>query len=93
MEKTTKRKSLMGTFNYIIMLPVIFIGIVMAVISYILIKKNVYYEIRSGMENEAYTIAILMMLCIPDIMNWLRRRTLWLLRKENIILPMILLIT
>lgn len=57
MEKTTKRKSLMGTFNYIIMLPVIFIGIVMAVISYILIKKNVYYEIRSGMENEAYTIA------------------------------------
>lgn len=53
MEKTTKRKSLMGTFNYIIMLPVIFIGIVMAVISYILIKKNVYYEIRSGMENDS----------------------------------------
>lgn len=57
MEKTTKRKSLMGTFNYIIILPVFFIGIVMAGISYILIKKNVYYEIRSGMENEAYTLA------------------------------------
>lgn len=50
MEITTKRKSLMGTFNYIIILPVFFIGIVMAGISYILIKKNVYYEIRSGME-------------------------------------------
>lgn len=57
MEITTKRKSLMGTFNYIIILPVFFIGIVMAGISYILIKKNVYYEIRSGMENEAYTLA------------------------------------
>lgn len=57
MEKNTKRKSLMGTFNYIIILPVFFIGIVMAGISYILIKKNVYYEIRSGMENEAYTLA------------------------------------
>ncbi len=57
MEKVTKRKSLMGTFNYIIILPVVFIGIIMAGISYILIKKNVYYEIKSGMENEAYTIA------------------------------------
>lgn len=45
MEKTTKRKRLMGTFNYIIILPVFFIGIVMAGISYILIKKNVYYEL------------------------------------------------
>lgn len=57
MEITTKRKSLMGTFNYIIILPVVLIGIIMAGISYILIKKNVYYEIKSGMENEAYTIA------------------------------------
>lgn len=57
MEKVTKRKSLMGTFNYIIILPVVLIGIIMAGISYILIKKNVYYEIKSGMENEAYTIA------------------------------------
>ena len=81
MEKTTKRKSLMGTFNYIIMLPVIFIGIVMAVISYILIKKNVYYEIRSGMENEAYTIANTYDVMCPGYYELVKAENLMALKK------------
>lgn len=81
MEKTTKRKSLMGTFNYIIMLPVIFIGIVMAVISYILIKKNVYYEIRSGMENEAYTIANTYDVMYPGYYELVKAENLMALKK------------
>lgn len=79
--KTTKRKSLMGTFNYIIMLPVIFIGIVMAVISYILIKKNVYYEIRSGMENEAYTIANTYDVMYPGYYELVKAENLMALKK------------
>lgn len=81
MEKTTKRKSLMGTFNYIIMLPVIFIGIVMAVISYILIKKNVYYEIRSGMENEAYTLANTYDVMYPGYYELVKAGNLMALKK------------
>ena len=81
MEKTTKRKSLMGTFNYIIMLPVIFIGIVMAGISYILINKNVYYEIRSGMENEAYTIANTYDVMYPGYYELVKAENLMALKK------------
>lgn len=81
MEKTTKRKSLMGTFNYIIMLPVFFIGIVMAGISYILIKKNVYYEIRSGMENEAYTLANTYDVMYPGYYELVKAENLMALKK------------
>jgi diguanylate cyclase (GGDEF)-like protein len=81
MEKTTKRKSLMGTFNYIIILPVFFIGIVMAGISYILIKKNVYYEIRSGMENEAYTLANTYDVMYPGYYELVKAGNLMALKK------------
>lgn len=81
MEITTKRKSLMGTFNYIIILPVFFIGIVMAGISYILIKKNVYYEIRSGMENEAYTIANTYDVMYPGYYELVKAENLMALKK------------
>lgn len=80
-EKTTKRKSLMGTFNYIIILPVFFIGIVMAGISYILIKKNVYYEIRSGMENEAYTLANTYDVMYPGYYELVKAENLMALKK------------
>lgn len=81
MEKTTKRKSLMGTFNYIIILPVFFIGIVMVGISYILIKKNVYYEIRSGMENEAYTLANTYDVMYPGYYELVKAENLMALKK------------
>ena len=81
MEITTKRKSLMGTFNYIIILPVFFIGIVMAGISYILIKKNVYYEIRSGMENEAYTLANTYDVMYPGYYEFVKAENLMALKK------------
>lgn len=81
MEITTKRKSLMGTFNYIIILPVFFIGIVMAGISYILIKKNVYYEIRSGMENEAYTLADTYDVMYPGYYELVKAENLMALKK------------
>ena len=81
MEKTTKRKSLMGTFNYIIILPVFFIVIVMAGISYILIKKNVYYEIRSGMENEAYTLANTYDVMYPGYYELVKAENLMALKK------------
>lgn len=81
MEKTTKRKSLMGTFNYIIILPVFFVGIVMAGISYILIKKNVYYEIRSGMENEAYTLANTYDVMYPGYYELVKAENLMALKK------------
>jgi len=81
MEKTTKRKSLMGTFNYIIILPVFFIGIVMAGISYILIKKNVYYEIQSGMENEAYTLANTYDVMYPGYYELVKAENLMALKK------------
>lgn len=81
MEITTKRKSLMGTFNYIIILPVLFIGIVMAGISYILIKKNVYYEIRSGMENEAYTLANTYDVMYPGYYELVKAENLMALKK------------
>lgn len=81
MEKTTKRKSLMGTFNYIIILPVFFIGIVMAGISYILIKKNVYYEIRSEMENEAYTLANTYDVMYPGYYELVKAENLMALKK------------
>ena len=81
MEKTTKRQSLMGTFNYIIILPVFFIGIVMAGISYILIKKNVYYEIRSGMENEAYTLANTYDVMYPGYYELVKAENLMALKK------------
>lgn len=81
MKKTTKRKSLMGTFNYIIILPVFFIGIVMAGISYILINKNVYYEIRSGMENEAYTIANTYDVMYPGYYELVKAENLMALKK------------
>lgn len=81
MEKNTKRKSLMGTFNYIIILPVFFIGIVMAGISYILIKKNVYYEIRSGMENEAYTLANTYDVMYPGYYELVKVENLMALKK------------
>ena len=81
MEKTTKRKSLMGTFNYIIILPVFFIGIVKAGISYILIKKNVYYEIRSGMENEAYTLANTYDVMYPGYYELVKAENLMALKK------------
>lgn len=81
MEKTTKRKSLMGTFNYIIILPVFFIGIVMAGISYILIKKNVYYEIRSGMENEAYTLVNTYDVMYPGYYELVKAENLMALKK------------
>lgn len=81
MEITTKRKSLMGTFNYIIILPVVFIGIVMAGISYILIKKNVYYEIRSGMENEAYTLANTYDVMYPGYYELVKAENLMALKK------------
>ena len=84
MEITTKRKSLMGTLNYIIILPVFFIGIVMAGISYILIKKNVYYEIRSGMENEAYTLANTYDVMYPGYYELVKAENLMALKKgEN----------
>lgn len=75
------RKSLMGTFNYIIILPVFFIGIVMAGISYILIKKNVYYEIRSGMENEAYTLANTYDVMYPGYYELVKAGNLMALKK------------
>lgn len=81
MEITTKRKSLMGTFNYIIILPVFFIGIVMAGISYILIKKNVYYEIRSGMENEAYALANTYDVMYPGYYELVKAENLMALKK------------
>lgn len=81
MEITTKRKSLMGTFNYIIILPVFFIGIAMAGISYILIKKNVYYEIRSGMENEAYTLANTYDVMYPGYYELVKAENLMALKK------------
>ena len=81
MEITTKRKSLMGTFNYIIILPVFFIGIVMAGISYILIKKNVYYEIRAGMENEAYTLANTYDVMYPGYYELVKAENLMALKK------------
>lgn len=81
MEITTKRKSLMGTFNYIIILPVFFIGIVMAGISYILIKKNVYYEIRSGMENEAYTLVNTYDVMYPGYYELVKAENLMALKK------------
>lgn len=81
MEITTKRKSLMGTFNYIIILPVFFIGIVMAGISYILIKKNVCYEIRSGMENEAYTLANTYDVMYPGYYELVKAENLMALKK------------
>ena len=81
MEITTKRKSLMGTFNYIIILPMFFIGIVMAGISYILIKKNVYYEIRSGMENEAYTLANTYDVMYPGYYELVKAENLMALKK------------
>lgn len=81
MEISTKRKSLMGTFNYIIILPVFFIGIVMAGISYILIKKNVYYEIRSGMENEAYTLANTYDVMYPGYYELVKAENLMALKK------------
>ena len=81
MEITTKRKSLMGTLNYIIILPVFFIGIVMAGISYILIKKNVYYEIRSGMENEAYTLANTYDVMYPGYYELVKAENLMALKK------------
>ena len=81
MEITTKRKSLMGTFNYIIILPVFFIGIVMAGISYILIKKNVYYEIRTGMENEAYTLANTYDVMYPGYYELVKAENLMALKK------------
>lgn len=81
MEITTKRKSLMGTFNCIIILPVFFIGIVMAGISYILIKKNVYYEIRSGMENEAYTLANTYDVMYPGYYELVKAGNLMALKK------------
>lgn len=81
MEITTKRKSLMGTFNYIIILPVFFIGIVMAGISYILTKKNVYYEIRSGMENEAYTLANTYDVMYPGYYELVKAENLMALKK------------
>lgn len=81
MEITTKRKSLMGTFNYIMILPVFFIGIVMAGISYILIKKNVYYEIRSGMENEAYTLANTYDVMYPGYYELVKAGNLMALKK------------
>lgn len=81
MEITTKRKSLMGIFNYIIILPVFFIGIVMAGISYILIKKNVYYEIRSGMENEAYTLANTYDVMYPGYYELVKAGNLMALKK------------
>lgn len=81
MEITTKRKSLMGTFNYIIILPVFFIGIVMAGISYILIKKNVYYEIQSGMENEAYTLANTYDVMYPGYYELVKAENLMALKK------------
>lgn len=81
MEITTKRKNLMGTFNYIIILPVFFIGIVMAGISYILIKKNVYYEIRSGMENEAYTLANTYDVMYPGYYELVKAGNLMALKK------------
>lgn len=81
MEITIKRKSLMGTFNYIIILPVFFIGIVMAGISYILIKKNVYYEIRSGMENEAYTLANTYDVMYPGYYELVKAENLMALKK------------
>lgn len=79
--KNYKKKSLMGTFNYIIILPVFFIGIVMAGISYILIKKNVYYEIRSGMENEAYTIANTYDVMYPGYYELVKAENLMALKK------------
>ena len=81
MEITTKRKSLMGTLNYIIILPVFFIGIFMAGISYILIKKNVYYEIRSGMENEAYTLANTYDVMYPGYYELVKAENLMALKK------------
>ena len=75
MEITTKRKSLMGTFNYIIILPVFFIGIVMAG------KKNVYYEIRSGMENEAYTLANTYDVMYPGYYELVKAGNLMALKK------------
>ena len=81
MEITTKRKSLMGTFKYIIILPVFIIGIVMAGISYILIKKNVYYEIRSGMENEAYTLANTYDVMYPGYYELVKAENLMALKK------------
>ena len=81
MKITTKRKSLMGTLNYIIILPVFFIGIVMAGISYILIKKNVYYEIRSGMENEAYTLANTYDVMYPGYYELVKAENLMALKK------------
>lgn len=81
MEITTKRKSLMGTLNYIIILPVFFIGILMAGISYILIKKNVYYEIRSGMENEAYTLANTYDVMYPGYYELVKAENLMALKK------------
>ena len=71
----------MGTFNYIIILPVFFIGIVMAGISYILIKKNVYYEIRSGMENEAYTLANTYDVMYPGYYELVKAENLMALKK------------
>lgn len=71
----------MGTFNYIIILPVFFIGIVMTGISYILIKKNVYYEIRSGMENEAYTLANTYDVMYPGYYELVKAENLMALKK------------
>lgn len=71
----------MGTLNYIIILPVFFIGIVMAGISYILIKKNVYYEIRSGMENEAYTLANTYDVMYPGYYELVKAENLMALKK------------
>lgn len=68
-------------FNYIIILPVFFIGIVMAGISYILIKKNVYYEIRSGMENEAYTLANTYDVMYPGYYELVKAENLMALKK------------
>lgn len=53
----------------------------MAGISYILIKKNVYYEIRSGMENEAYTLANTYDVMYPGYYELVKAGNLMALKK------------
>lgn len=53
----------------------------MAGISYILIKKNVYYEIRSGMENEAYTLANTYDVMYPGYYELVKAENLMALKK------------
>lgn len=53
----------------------------MAGISYIQIKKNVYYEIRSGMENEAYTLANTYDVMYPGYYELVKAENLMALKK------------